>query len=447
MSTVIYTRISKDVHDGAGVQRQEDECRALADREGWTVSRVFVDNDRSAYSGKTRPAFEELLAQVKDGRIERVLVWATDRFYRRLTDLERIIKALGDVPVYAVKSGEVDMSTADGRLHARLLGSVAQHSSEKTAERLRSMYDQRARAGRSVAGARPFGWARVEGGGLTPHATEAPALAEAYRRVLAGETISSIARWLDSEGFRGTTGAKMSASNLSAALRRPRNGGLTKHRGQVLDVPNADGRIVDEATWRAAQTVLSAPGRRTRGRNADTLLGGLGWCAKCGGSVTASSASAKNGKRYLTYSCQGRHTNWRRDVFDDVLNAEVEAVLVDAKDALAQAAAERADQGELLDEIEAAKTEIDTLAAMLGRGEITATIYAKGASEAEARLERAQAALVPSVVTDSPILGADDVVAAWRAASDAQKRQVLSVLIERVDIGSPRTREYAITWR
>ena len=66
-SVAIYTRLSLDRDDtGLGVARQEQECRQYAAERGWTVSRVYVDNDISATSGKCRPAFEELLEDRPD---------------------------------------------------------------------------------------------------------------------------------------------------------------------------------------------------------------------------------------------------------------------------------------------------------------------------------------------------------------------------------------------
>jgi DNA invertase Pin-like site-specific DNA recombinase len=54
----IYARISLDkVGEAAGVGRQIDACRQLAEVEGWSIDEVLVDNDLSAYSGACRPEF------------------------------------------------------------------------------------------------------------------------------------------------------------------------------------------------------------------------------------------------------------------------------------------------------------------------------------------------------------------------------------------------------
>jgi site-specific DNA recombinase len=64
-SAAIYARISSDqVGEGLGVQRQTEDCRKLAADLGWQVGEEYVDNDFSAYSGKPRPAYLRMLADL-----------------------------------------------------------------------------------------------------------------------------------------------------------------------------------------------------------------------------------------------------------------------------------------------------------------------------------------------------------------------------------------------
>ncbi|WKK71428.1 recombinase family protein [Rathayibacter oskolensis] len=104
----IYVRISKDrVGAGLGVERQESDCRKLAEREGYEVVTVFSDNDVSAYSGKRRPGYEGLLAAMKSGAIQAVFAWHTDRVHRRPTELEPYIEASDqfNIPTFTVQAG------------------------------------------------------------------------------------------------------------------------------------------------------------------------------------------------------------------------------------------------------------------------------------------------------------------------------------------------------
>src|SRR2546430_17728280 len=87
-SVAVYTRLSQD-RDGTktSTQRQETDCRALAKARGWRVAEVFRDNDRSAFNGKERPAFERMLAAISDGDVQGVVAWKVDRLGRRNADV------------------------------------------------------------------------------------------------------------------------------------------------------------------------------------------------------------------------------------------------------------------------------------------------------------------------------------------------------------------------
>jgi site-specific DNA recombinase len=85
----IYCRVSQD-RAGAvlGVTRQEEACRALGERHGWGIAEVYADNDVSAYSGKPRPAWQQLISDVQAGAIDAVVGWHVDRLTRSPRELE-----------------------------------------------------------------------------------------------------------------------------------------------------------------------------------------------------------------------------------------------------------------------------------------------------------------------------------------------------------------------
>ena len=126
-SAAIYVRISSDRSgQRAGVERQRVDCEALAAANGLTVVEVYEENDLSAYSGKPRPEFERLIADAAEGRFQTVIVWASDRLYRRMADLVRITDELAPhVQIKVVVEGDVDLESAEGIMRAQIMGSVA----------------------------------------------------------------------------------------------------------------------------------------------------------------------------------------------------------------------------------------------------------------------------------------------------------------------------------
>ena len=194
-----YTRISRDAEGEAlGVARQRHELEALAARLGVTVDRWFEDNDRGAGEGKHRPAFEELLAEAEAGRLDLVLAWSPDRMYRTLRDLVRVLDAFREVEVATVVTGGLDLGSADGRMVATMLGSVATRELERSTERLLAKHAELAREGRRAGGATPFGWRSAE---------EAEVVRRIVRGLLAGRSVASLRRELNSTGVAARAGS------------------------------------------------------------------------------------------------------------------------------------------------------------------------------------------------------------------------------------------------
>src|SRR6266508_3404750 len=204
----IYARISY-VHraDGTqerlGVERQVPPCRELARRKGWTVVEpVYEDNDLSAYSGKHRPGYEQLLEDAKARRVNIIVAWHADRLTRQPTENEALIELAERHGIQlATVTGEHDLATPSGRLHFRMLGSIARYESEHRAERLRLKWQEVARAGRPKGGGlRPFGF---EPDKVTVNEAEAALLREAAERVLAGDGPYAVLHDWQALGVRG----------------------------------------------------------------------------------------------------------------------------------------------------------------------------------------------------------------------------------------------------
>src|SRR5450631_4777956 len=91
-SAAVYARISADVDGTAlGVTRQLQDCRKLAADRGWPVGAEYVDNDVSAYSGRPRPQYERMLADLVAGQRDAVIVYNLDRLHRRPVELEDFV--------------------------------------------------------------------------------------------------------------------------------------------------------------------------------------------------------------------------------------------------------------------------------------------------------------------------------------------------------------------
>jgi DNA invertase Pin-like site-specific DNA recombinase len=91
MRAAVYLRQSLD-RDGTGlaIARQRDDCLKLCVERGWEPVE-YVDNDTSASSGKARPAYMRMLADIDAGHLRAVVAWDLDRLHRRPVELEPFI--------------------------------------------------------------------------------------------------------------------------------------------------------------------------------------------------------------------------------------------------------------------------------------------------------------------------------------------------------------------
>jgi DNA invertase Pin-like site-specific DNA recombinase len=150
--TAIYVRVSS---------KQQDHASQLPDLERWTEA-----NDgetiwyRDKFTGKTmdRPGMKKLLADLHSGKLERIVVWRLDRLGRTTQGLCQLFDELTDrkVDLVSIKDG-FSLASPAGRLHARILASVAEYETEIRAERVAAGQSVARKKGKKWGGSKK-GW-------------------------------------------------------------------------------------------------------------------------------------------------------------------------------------------------------------------------------------------------------------------------------------------------
>ncbi len=445
-SAAIYCRISKDrIGAGLGVNRQRTDCEELAERLGWNVTAVHTDNDFSAYSGKPRPGYRALLADLEAGRVDAVLAWHSDRLHRSPVELEEYIAVCDtrSAPTHCVKAGPLDLATPSGRLVARQLGAVARYEVEHMIERQKSAKLQAARDGKYRGGRRAFGY---EGDGVTMRPFEAAAVRDASQRVLHGESLGSIARGWNAAGVTTSTGNSWTSIAVHKLLIRARNAGLIEHSGEQV-AEAVWPAIVNRDVWCAVRVLLSDPTRRApRSVDRRWLGSGLYLCGVCGDGTTMRSASTVGGASHTgrpTYRCKaGAHLARVAEPVDGLISALVVKRL-SQPDARLLLFADTGDDAEVLAPQGAAlRVRLDELAGLFAEGAVTAAQLAEGTAKIRSRLTEVEMQMASAVV-GSPLTGfagADDVAAAWEAASVSRRKAVIDALMTVTLLPAPRGR-------
>lgn len=433
-AVALYLRMSQDRNgEGLGVERQRADCRAYAERRGWQLAEEYVDNDVSASSGKVRPAYRRMLADVEAGAVDGVIAWDLDRLHRRPTELEAFI-ALADVHQLALGTvgGDVDLGTAGGRLHARIMGGVARHEIEHKSERQTAAARQAAGLGKPTGGPRPFGYSA---GGMTLDPDESAALRSAYADLLAGMSLREVARRWDAAGLSTSRGGPWGATQVRAVLLRARNAGLRTYRGDVVG-PALWPPVVDEPTWRATVALIGDPARRTSpGFATRWLLSGLARCGVCGLTVSSAGTASNGGgrRRGTVYRCRTRKHVARSAVdVDDLVSRVVVARLARADAVALLDDPDQPDAGALVAEAAEVRGRLDGLAGAYAAGDVDLAQLRTASDALRSRLRGVEARQGTSrrVPVLAGLVGAPDVRAAWDALPFDRQRAVIDLLVE-----------------
>lgn len=371
----IYCRISNDKEGaGLGVQRQEEDCRMLAERHDFEVAAVFTDNDISAYSGKRRPGYREMLSRLDETEV--VLAWHTDRLHRQPAELEEYIEVCADhgVVTHTVQAGQLDLTSATGTFAARMFGNMARYESEIKAARVKRAMEQKIRAGKWAGGAIPFGWVFEDGVPIVQE-EQATVIRYVFEHIIAGRSLGSLERELNEREIKTGAGKPWGYSQLRQLVLRPRNAGLAALHGEIVGKSEFP-PIVSENVWRAACSILQDPARRrSQSNKAVHLLSGIAQC-HCGALLRSATVAARNGDKHKIYRCPVRgqgHVAKRVDYVDKVVNGVMIALRAIAAKQKAEQDITTSEESRLLElELDALRQRLHDMTLQAAEGAITA---------------------------------------------------------------------------
>jgi DNA invertase Pin-like site-specific DNA recombinase len=150
--TAIYVRVSS---------KQQNHASQLPDLERWAAAHDgTVRWYKDKFTGKSmdRPGMDKLLEALRAGQVERIVVWRLDRLGRTTRGLCQLFDELTErkVDLVSMKDG-FSLASPAGRLHARILASVAEYETEVRAERVAAGQAVARRKGKTWGGSKP-GW-------------------------------------------------------------------------------------------------------------------------------------------------------------------------------------------------------------------------------------------------------------------------------------------------
>src|SRR5437868_6129030 len=311
----IYTRKSSEEgleqeFNSLAAQREACEAFIRSQRdEGWVLAKTRYDD--GGFSGGTieRPALQDLLGDIRAGRIDIVVVYKVDRLTRSLADFARLVELFDAQGVSFVSvTQQFNTTSSMGRLTLNVLLSFAQFEREVTGERIRDKIAASKKKGMWMGGNVPLGYDANERTLVIN-----PAEAETVRRVFALYRELGCVRRVKEEADRlglrtkcsttnGTErgGKPFSRGHLYTLLSNPIYTGHIAHKGELH--PGQQPALIDNETWIAVRDQLAAntSDHRRKAKAAEpSLLAGL--LVDAQGDRLTPSHAVKKGRRYRYY--------------------------------------------------------------------------------------------------------------------------------------------------
>src|SRR5690349_12122252 len=266
----IYTRKSSEEgleqeFNSLAAQREACEAYIRSQRhEGWVLTRPRYDDGGFSGGNLERPALQHLLADIRTGRINIVVVYKVDRLTRSLADFARLVEIFDAQAVSFVSvTQQFNTTSSMGRLTLNVLLSFAQFEREVTGERIRDKIAASKKKGMWMGGNVPLGYDADERALVIN-----PAEAETVRRIFALYRELGCVRRVKEEADRlglktkrrtmsngaERGGKPFSRGHLSQLLANPIYTGRIAHKGQLY--PGQHPALIDDETWTAVRQQL-----------------------------------------------------------------------------------------------------------------------------------------------------------------------------------------------
>ncbi len=476
----VYTRKSTDENldldfNSLDAQREAGEAYIKSQQhEGWICLHERYDDAGFSGGNVERPAFQRLMGDVAERKIDCIVVYKIDRLSRSLMDFARIMETLESCGVSVVSvTQQFNTTTSMGRLTLNILLSFAQFEREIISERTRDKIAAARRKGKWTGGPPVLGYDRVRdnrGSRLDINKTEAERVRAIYRMYLEEGSLLPTLRSLKALGWKSKRyetakgawrgGSEFDKSALQKLLTNVVYLGKMTYKGEVYEGEHE--AIVDEDLFARVQGLLrrnrNSGGMHSRNKHG-ALLKGLVRCKACGCAMSHHFATRGN-KRYRYYVCiRAQKNGWNACPAPSLPAKQLEDFVVEQIKTLGHDPgvlddALRATQAHLqedVDELQRRRADIEAAIKDLGRqvGEVAARAgFDDGATRELGRLQdeirerQQEAAEINAQIARvrQRMLNPDELAGAieafdplWETLPPGQRAKLIHLLIERIE--------------
>ncbi|MEZ6094375.1 MAG: recombinase family protein [Pirellulaceae bacterium] len=341
----IYTRKSHEEgldqeFNSLDAQRQAAEAYVKSQvHEGWTLLRQRYDDGGISGGTLDRPALNDLMEDIRDGKVDCVIVYKVDRLSRSLMDFARLIDLFDEHNVTFVSvTQQFNTTTSMGRLTLNILLSFAQFEREIIGERIRDKKLLTARQGKYIGGQPKLGLDIIDRKYVI-NTEEAKLVKRMFKMLLQLQSCRKVAEVLNAEGHRmkqyetktGRTmgGDRWKGRNVYDVLTDRKYIGKIEHKGIAYDGEHP--AVIDESLFNEVAEVLSSNRTYTHKHQAKrfALLRRMLHCGECG-SLVQPAWTRNHGREYRYYTCSKRiKSGYGKCSLPSLPAGEIESVVVD----------------------------------------------------------------------------------------------------------------------
>lgn len=302
-SAGIYIRVSTfdQAREGFSLREQEERLKEFCKFKRYNIYKVYQNAGISAKNDK-RPAYQEMIEDVKKGNINVIVALKLDRLTRSVYDIEKLMKFVNDYECdIDCMADESNTTTSNGRMVMRIMTSVSQNEIEKCSERTKFGMAGAIKNGH-IPNRTGLGFKR-ENKKLVPNPLTKDIIVRIFDLYLESKSHQAIANIYNKEKVLGKTNWYDSTIQkiLSNELYKGDyvNGKRTKHPTYYENVIEP---IVSKEKWESCQYQKLRNARHYE-RTATYLFTNKLKCSKCGNFLGGHATTKTNGKKYYYYKC------------------------------------------------------------------------------------------------------------------------------------------------
>ena len=323
----VYIRVSTEdqAREGFSLGEQKEKLLQLCSFKDLEVYKVYKDAGISAKDMEHRPQFQEMLQDMKAGKINYIVAYKLDRITRSVRDLEELISVLEQYNCFLLcDRDDVNTSTANGRFFVRMLTVLSQLEIEIVSERTKFGLNGAIKSGH-IPGQRPFGYTKSEDKKMIVDNATRPYVEKIFDMYLEGKSFQQIANYFKENNiypkkkWRDTTIQKIIDNKIYMGdYEQYKRIGKQENLEPIVYM-NVVEPIISRAKWEECQKQKERNQRTYTRDRIYTFFQRLK-CPSCG-RIMKCKGSGGTKRKYMYYTCEHCHINFNENYVEELLES------------------------------------------------------------------------------------------------------------------------------